>query len=66
MRAGTVMVVWNEDTDTVEFTDTSTSDLGGSTGDLKFDVAIVSNNVEVTAVIAGGTWTVKMGARIIY
>ncbi len=65
MRAGTVMVVWNETTDTVEYTDTSTKDLGGSTAALTFTAAISSNDVQLTAVIASGTWTVAIGARLI-
>ena len=64
-RSGTVMVVWNATANTAEFTDASTNDLGGSTVGLTFLVAITSNNLELTASISTGTWTVKIGARIL-
>lgn len=64
-RYGQVMVVWNSTSDTVEYTDISTQDLGGSTADLSFSVAIVSNTLTLTANISAGTWTIKIGARIL-
>ena len=64
-RSGTVMVVWNATANTAEFTDTSTNDLGGSTAGLIFSVAITSNNLELTATISTGTWTIKIGARVL-
>ena len=64
-RYGQIMAVWNSTNDTVEFTDTSTQDLGGSTAALTFSVAILSNVLTLTANIASGTWTIKIGARIL-
>ena len=64
-RCGTIMAVWNASDNTVQFTDTSTKDLYGSTVGLTFLVAITSNNLELTASISTGTWTVKIGARIL-
>ena len=64
-RCGTVMAVWNASDSTVQFTDTSTKDLYGSTSTLKFSVAITSNNLELTANISANTWTVKIGARVL-
>ena len=64
-RCGTVMAVWNASDNTVQFTDTSTKDLYGSTSTLKFSVAITSNNLELTANISANTWTVKIGARVL-
>jgi hypothetical protein len=64
-RSGTVIAVWNATANTTEFTDTSTNDLGGSTAGLTFSVAITSNNLELTATISTGTWTVKIGARVL-
>jgi hypothetical protein len=64
-RSGTVMAVWNATANTVEFTDTSTNDLGGSTAGLTFSVAITSNNLNLTANISANTWTVKIGARVL-
>ena len=64
-RCGTVMAVWNATDNIVQFTDTSTKDLYGSTAILKFSVAITSGNLELTAQISANTWTVKIGARIL-
>ena len=63
-RAGTIMSVWNESANTVEYTETSTNDLGGATDGLDFTVKIVSNNLVLEAAIASGTWTVKVSVRI--
>ena len=63
-RAGTIMSVWNEDANTVEYTETSTNDLGGPTDGLDFTVKIVSNNCVLEAAIASGTWTIKVSVRI--
>ena len=65
MRAGTITAVWDSTSDTVEWDEVCTIDLGGSTSAVTFTVAIASNSVNVTAVIASGKWTVKIGARLI-
>jgi hypothetical protein len=62
-RAGTLMCVW--DSGAVEYTDTSTQDLGGSTSDFTFTAAISSGNLEIYSNVAGGTWSVKLGVRVI-
>ena len=62
-RSGTVMVVW--DGTNVVYTDTSTSDLGGSTIPISFSAVISGSNIVLSAEIVSGTWTVKIGARII-
>jgi hypothetical protein len=64
-RYGQIMVVWNASANTVEFTDTSTEDLGSSTGGLIFTAGITSDNLELTANITSGTWTIKIGASIL-
>jgi hypothetical protein len=64
-RSGIVLIVWNSTNDTVEYTDTSTNDLGNSTIGLYFTAAISTNNLVLTANITTGTWTVKLGARLL-
>lgn len=64
-RYGQIMAVWNSTADTVEYTETSTQDLGGSTAGLTFTLAITSNNLVLTANITSGTWTIKIGVRIL-
>jgi hypothetical protein len=63
-RLGTVMAVW--DSVGVQFTDTSTPDLNSTTGEFAWDIDISSGNVRLVAKITNGTWTVKLGVRIIY
>jgi hypothetical protein len=57
------MCVWNGST--VSYTDTSTTDLGNSTAGIEFLVDINTGNVRLRAVITTGTWTVKVGTRIL-
>jgi len=64
-RAGNVTCVWNAGSDGVEYLETSTMDLGGSTTGLIFSVAIASNVLTLTANISAGTWTIKLSARVI-
>ena len=64
MRAGTVMAVW--DTSGASFTDFSTTDLNGSTTGISFSVDVNSGNVRLRAVITTGTWSIKVGSRIIF
>jgi hypothetical protein len=63
-RAGTVMTVWNDSTS--NYTDYSTPDLGGSTTGLTFSTSVSGGNINLTAnVSGGGTWTIKVGSRIL-
>jgi hypothetical protein len=64
-RAGTVSSVWNSTADTLVYSETSTDDLSGSTIGLTFSAAITSNNFVLTANIATGTWTIKLGTRVL-
>jgi hypothetical protein len=61
MRTGTIMAVW--DGTNVEFADTSTVDLGGTTDSIVLSVDISNGRVRLLATITSGTWTVKSGAR---
>jgi hypothetical protein len=64
MRAGVVMAVWNGLIAT--YTDNSTPDLDGSTTALYFQVAISGSDVILVANATSGTWTIKVGTRIIF
>jgi hypothetical protein len=63
-RAGTVIVVWN--TTIATLTDLSTPDLGGPTDDVTFSVTNDGTNMTLNLNIAGGTWNVIGGTRIIF
>jgi hypothetical protein len=62
-RIGTVMAIW--DGSNVQFTDTSTTDLNGSTRGIEFNVVIIGSNVILQSVVTSGTWSVNTGIRII-
>jgi hypothetical protein len=64
MRAGFVMSVW--DSSTATYTDVSTPDLNGSTLGLYFTVIVSGSNVLLQANATSGTWTVRVGTRIIF
>jgi hypothetical protein len=57
-RAGEFWTVWNGTT--VEFTDTSTVDVGGPTTPITFNSTIVGSNIQIDAVSTQSGWTVKM------
>ncbi len=59
-RAGTIVAVWNKNTNTVTLTDNSTNDLDGSTSDLYFSMSIVSDNVILTSNIDNDIWYLKI------
>jgi hypothetical protein len=59
-RTGTVMAVW--DGTNVEYTDTSTNDIG-NTSDESFVVDISGGNARLKFTADVGTWTVKVSAR---
>lgn len=61
-RAGTVMAVWEAGTTNVEFTDTSTNDLGNTT-DVVFTVDILSATARLKAVAASNDWSIKTAVR---
>jgi hypothetical protein len=62
-RTGTIMSTWYGTS--VQFTDTSTPDLNGSTRPIEFNVAIIIGNVTLQSVVTSGTWSVDTGIRII-
>jgi hypothetical protein len=59
-RTGTVMAVW--DGTNVEFTDTSTNDIGNTLDEI-FTVDISSGNARLKFTSGTGTWTVKTAVR---
>jgi hypothetical protein len=63
-RAGTVMSVW--DGSTTEYTDYSTPDIGGATTGISFRTTVSGSNILFQAVVTSGTWTVKVGSRIVF
>ena len=64
-RAGNVSAVWDSGINTVEYNETSTADMGGSTIALSFSTLIISGNLTLRANITSGTWNVSVGARIV-
>jgi hypothetical protein len=62
MRAGTLMAVW--DGTNIEFTETSTSDLG-STAPVTFQAAISGSNVLIQCRVTTSSWTLKAIIRSI-
>jgi glucose dehydrogenase len=63
-RAGTVMSVW--DGSNTEYTDYSTPDIGGATTGISFRTTVSGANILFQAVVTSGTWTVKVGSRIVF
>jgi hypothetical protein len=64
-RAGTVMSVW--DGSTTAYTDYSTPDIGvGNTTGISFQTTVSGSNILFQAVVTSGTWTVKVGSRIVF
>jgi hypothetical protein len=58
------MAVWEAGTTNVEFTDTSTNDLGNTT-DITFTVDLVSATARLKATAASNDWYVKTAVRAI-
>jgi hypothetical protein len=58
VRAGTIMTAWDETGDTVEYTETSTLDVG-DTSDLTFAVDIDSDTVRLRATAGSDDWEVR-------
>lgn len=63
-RTGTVMVIWESGTANVEYTDTSTNDLG-TTSEVIFTADTLSGNVRLLATVSTTDWAVKTAARLI-
>lgn len=62
-RSGSLFIVW--DATSVNSTDYSSGDINGSTLPLTLEADINSGNIRVRAAITSGTWTIKLGCRII-
>ena len=62
-RAGTVMTAWAGSA--TVFTEYSTPDIGSTTG-ISFSTSSDGTNVTLSAVVTTGTWTVKVGSRIMF
>jgi hypothetical protein len=62
VRAGTIMATWY--LTTVEFVDTSTNDIGNTSG-LILQAVISGSNVVLQSVTSSGTWSVKTLIRMI-
>jgi hypothetical protein len=63
-RAGTVKSVWNSST--AGYTDVSTTDISGSTTNIGFTVTVSGSNVNLNAVVSGGTWSVLVASKILF
>jgi hypothetical protein len=57
------MVVW--DGTNVQYTDSSTPDLGASTLGVEFSSLISGSDLILKAIVTTGTWNIKVGARVI-
>lgn len=60
LRAGNIMSVW--DGSTVNFTETTTNDIGNTSG-VTLSVAESNGNISLTTQISSGTWTIKVLSR---
>jgi len=66
MRAGTVMGVWDSSGTNAGSTDYSTPDIVASTVGISFSVTVASPSVSLVASVTSGSWTVKVGTRVIF
>jgi len=64
-RIGTILAVWDNVNNTIEFTETSTNDINNPTSNLTFNVSIDTNSVIIKALIVNNTFDVKISVRII-
>jgi hypothetical protein len=64
-RAGTIMAVWDATANTVEYTETSTPDLNGTTSGITFSLRISSNNLILKANVTSGIWSIRLGLRLV-
>jgi hypothetical protein len=58
------MAAW--DGTSATYTDTSTPDLNSTTTPLSFQVVVSGSDVNLIADATSGTWTIKVGTRIIF
>jgi hypothetical protein len=58
LRAGEVVACWESVSDVVEYTETSTNDIGDTT-DLTLSVDVDSNNIRLRATASSDNWQVK-------
>ena len=65
-RAGTVISVW--DNVSSVFTDYSTPDIGGATTGISFQTTVSGGGSVILfqAVVTSGTWTIKVGSRVVF
>lgn len=54
-RISEILSIWNESTDTLKFTETSTNDIG-DTSDILFACDVSNNDVRLLVSISNGTW----------
>lgn len=64
-RSGTVMAVWDNINNRIDYTEISTPDLYSETSGIKFGLHITGANVELVPVITSGTWNIKLGVRVL-
>lgn len=64
-RSGTIMSVWDNINNRIEYTETSTNDLFDSTDGITFLLQINNNNIELLSVITSGIWNLKLGVRVL-
>jgi len=62
-RAGTVMTAWVGSA--TVFTEYSTPDIGSTTG-ISFSTSSDGTNVSLNTIVTAGTWTIKVGSRIMF
>ena len=62
-RTGTIMAAWDGATSTVQFTDTSTRDAGGSTAGLSFRVTANGTLASLGMTVTSGTYNVTISVR---
>jgi len=62
LRTGTVMSIWTDGS--IEFTDTSTNDIG-NTRNADFTVDTNSGNVRLKFSVTSGTWTIKTSTKLL-
>jgi hypothetical protein len=58
------MTAW--DASTTVYTDYSTPDIGISTSGISFTTSTNGTSVFLNAVVTSGTWTIKVGTRVIF
>ena len=62
-RTGTILAAWDGTSTTVQFTDSSTRDAGGSTAGLTFRVSADGTDASLGFTITSGTYTVTISVR---